>query len=145
MGLAPPYSTNVWKAIIGAVAGLGVLGAVLFFYAKCGTYEFNKGTKQANANLANAINTLGTIQNTAANLQIQLVQANTDEAVQKEVVKQAANAVEIAANNANAAHIAANEAVSNVQAVNAQSFDNTTLANANKARCLAFPSSPECQ
>ncbi len=134
-----------WK-LIGLLVLTGlVIGAVAFLYSRCETYEYNKKTQQANANLANAINRLANIQNQKANVEVQLQQVNVDEAAQKQKVIDAAKDVQIAVNADRDAHIAANEAVSNVNAVNAERFDNTTLANANKARCLAFPSSPECQ
>jgi uncharacterized protein (DUF2164 family) len=145
MDFTPPYKPNTWRAIAVAVGLLIVIGLVLFLSQKCGTWNFNRGMKQANANLANAINGLANIQDQKAAKEKELQQLNEQEAGQKQVVADAAKDAEQAAAAERDAQIAANQAASNVNAVNAADFNGTTLANAQRARCLAFPYVPECQ
>lgn len=145
MNLAPPYSTNVWKAIGVTVGLLLVIGAVLLFSDKCGTFMFSRGMSRANANLANAFNGLANIQDQQAAKEKELQELREQEARQKQVVADAAKDAEQAAAAEREKQIAANEAVGNVQAVNASDFNGTTLANAQRARCLAFPDVPECK
>ena len=99
--------------------------------------------KQANANLAKEIDKLSNIQDQQATKEKELQQLAIDEAVQKQAIIQAAKDKDEAAKIERDAQIAANQANANVEAVNAQDFNGTTLDNAQKARCKAFPTSCE--
>lgn len=145
MTLLPPYSTNVWRAILVSAGLLFVIGAVFLFSDKCSTFNFNRGMKQANANLAKEIDKLSNIQDQQATKEKELQQLAIDEAVQKQAIIQAAKDKDEAAKIERGAQIAANQANANVEAVNAQDFNGTTLDNAQKARCKAFPDAPECK
>jgi hypothetical protein len=145
VNLTPPYTPNVWKAIGVAIGLIVIIGAVLMFSDKCSTFNFNRGMTKANANLANAFNGLANIQNQTAAKEKELQDLKLQEAAQKQAVIDAAKDAEKAAKAERDAHIAANQAVANVQSVNAADFNGTTLANAQKARCLAFPDVPECK
>lgn len=142
---------SVWSSfklhkglILKLFLGLVLLGGILFTIDKCSGWWFRHKMTQANANLAKALDQLSNIQDQKASKEKELEQANVDEANQKEIVIQAAKDAEIAANAERQAQVIANQAVENVNAINAQDFNGTTLENAEKARCRAFPSAPEC-
>jgi hypothetical protein len=156
MSLTEPTKTEkivtAWKgwpmwarAGVPLVIVLVAIGAVLWGADAFGDWRFNRGMRQANANLANAINGLANIQDQKAAKEKELQQLNEQEAGQKQVVADAAKDAEHAAAAERDAQIAANQAASNVNAVNAADFNGTTLANAQRARCLAFPDVPECK
>lgn len=145
MSWIPALSERTWKIIGGLVLGLIVIGGILFFASKCSDWRFNRGMTKANANLANAFNALANIQDQKVETEKQLANIKVEEAVQKEKVAEAARDAEAAANAEREAQIAANQAVANVNAINAKDFSNSSLSNANRARCLAFPDGDGCR
>lgn len=133
-----------WR-IVGVVAALALLSiGIMFMFDKCSDIRFNRGMKQANANLVNALDNLSNIQDKQAEKEKELQKLQEDEASQKQIVIQAAKDAEEAAKAERDAQLAANQAAENVNAINAKDFSNTSLENANKARCRAFPDAPEC-
>ena len=123
---------------------LVIVGAVLFGLDWFSDWNFRRQMSKANANVVKELNQLSNIQDQQAAKEKELQDLQIAEAAQKERVIQAAKDAETAAKAERDAQIAANQALDNVNAVNAQDFNGTTLDNAQKARCKAFPDTPEC-
>lgn len=144
MSFLPPYKPITW-AIISAGGLIILLGIVLLGAKSCSNWNFNRGMKGANANLANAINALANIQDQSAAKEKELQAIKEQEAAAQQAVKDAAKDVEEATKAEANTNAAAGQANANTQAVNAKDFTNTTLSNAQRARCLAFPDAEECK
>ena len=127
------------RAIVIGVALLFILGFVLFVSAKLSSWKFRSNMQASNANLANAFDKLANIQDKRKETEANLHQLDIDEAAQKQVVIDAAKDKEKALAAERDAAIAANQANANSAAVNAVDFNGTSLENAEKARCAAFP------
>lgn len=105
----PPYSATVWKAIIGCVAGLVLIGIVLFGFSKCSTYLADRKAEQLKTNVNLAINA---IQAAQSNKQVD----DIDRAVKMGQLNQAVNEAINAANTTDEAKKATNQALANVNA-----------------------------
>lgn len=127
------------------VLALVIVGAVLFGFDWFSDWNFRRQMSKANANVVKELNQLSNIQDQQAATEKELQDLHVAEAAQKERVMQAAKDAEAAANAERDAQIAAKQALANVNAVNAQDFTNTSLENAEKARCRAFPDAEGCK
>lgn len=139
------FSAKTWRIIIPCAGGIIVLVVVLFAMDRCGTFNFNRGMSKANANLVKELDKLSNVQDQQVEKEKELHQLEIDEAVQKQIVIEAAKDAEAAAKAEREAQLTANQAATNVNTINAADFNGTTLQNAQSARCKAFPDILECK
>lgn len=67
--MMPAFSERTWKIIGAAIAGVIILGAVLFGIDRCGTYRANKDTAKAKQKIANTVAEINDIGKTISNLE----------------------------------------------------------------------------
>jgi thioesterase domain-containing protein len=102
-------STQQWKIVGLCVAGLVLIGIVLFTFQTCGNYFSGRDINKARANVNAALVEVKAAKEVVANDRV-------DEAVALDHVKQAANDVVSASTATDEAKTAANQAVANYEA-----------------------------
>lgn len=81
MSLLPPYTTRTWKIIGACVAGIALLGVVLWGIDAFGNWRFDRGVAKDKAEIKQGLANIASKESTIANLQ-------TEVAVEKERVRQ---------------------------------------------------------
>lgn len=126
-----------WKLILTIVGLIVLLFVVLFAFKACPNWNDRReveGLKEnVNAEQRNANTVIGNI----ANLKIQeVLKANEVERLEQELKK--------AQNELDQARNATDGAIENVSRAENANFTNSSLSEAEKARCRAFPDAPGC-
>lgn len=106
MNLLPPYTPTVWKIIGSSVAGLVLLGAVLFTVSKCDNWRSNRAIDKARANVNAAMQNVNAAKAVVSNDAV-------NEAVAVQQFKDAVNDAVILSNATDAAKVETNKAAAN--------------------------------
>lgn len=125
MSLTEPnfFERNVkphWRIIAYCVAGLAVLGLVLFLFDKCGDYRTNRDIEKRKANINAALSNIAVKEGTIANLQI-------DVAVEKERVKESVKEHLEAVNASDAVKANTNAKLANLDAARNVNTTNSSV------------------
>jgi multidrug resistance efflux pump len=126
------------KPILIGAGLLALLGFVLFVMDRCSDRNERKRLEAANAEVKKLEGEAANINASIHNLKIQEAEK------QAEVNAARANLAQIR-NEVDEAQNIANQAIDNANAVNSRNFNGTSTDDANRARCAAFPDSPECR
>ena len=121
--------------IIGLTALLFVFG---WMFSSCGDWLAQRELKNLNKNINKANNELRNLNENLRNLEI-------DNRLQSENVNRLAENHNQAKNGSIEAQRETNDALENVNRVENGNFSNSTLDEANRNRCRAFPNAKGCQ
>lgn len=123
MTLLPPYSTNVWRAILVSAGLLFVIGAVFLFSDRCSTFNFNRGLKKEKEKIANTIGEISNIKEQQANLALQEAEKRGELARDQETLANAVYGQDEAKKEVNAALANYNKALAANSNTNATAKD----------------------